>query len=329
LEDSETPVESVLEGAARAVEAVKASIKLRPGDVVWMALPSKLVEVVDLRLPPMPLKEALSYLRVHWDMEFRTPLEDAVVQYKYEPSRTGARLLVAASRAGVVAALRRLASAAGLRCRLLEPEQMALLRLAMHQLAGSRGYAGALRAGSVTSAPGAEEAVDKAGSSVAWAIADMGYLATRVLAYGPTAPLFYSEIPVGGLVIDGLMAEAHGINRGAAAELKKDTGVFGGAPGARQSPVYREVSGLMGQIKRSLEYYLVKNDDVWLMGLVLAGGLASMPGLKEEIESSLIDSVGWRAARASSLARVAAAPGGTPFAVELARCGEVLSHATG
>ncbi|MEW6047838.1 MAG: pilus assembly protein PilM, partial [Bacillota bacterium] len=328
-EDSGLLIKSVLDRAAGAIEAVKAAVRCGPRDVVWMALPSKLVEVVDLRLPPMPLKEALSYLRVHWDMEFRTPLEEAVVQYKYEPSQRGARLLVAASRRSAVAGFRRLASLAGLKCRLLEPEHMALLRLALYQVAVNLAGGVAPSAGRGGLPAEVVEAADRPGSSVAWAVVDMGYSSARVVAYGPRAPLFYSEIPVGGSALDGLLAEAFGTDRRTAAEIKKDAGLFERGPGAPHSVVYPAVLRLVEQVKRSLEYYLIKNDDVWLAGLVLAGGLASMPGLKEEIERLLIDSVGWRAARASSLARVAAAPGGIPFTVELARCGEVLSQATG
>lgn len=265
-----TPGSAVEDGSVspddELVAALKEHLSQLPRCPIVASISTRQAAVRTAVFPRMTERELEGVLR--WQAEKYIPLPgehifDSAIVRGDGPDMSV--LLVAAAR-GVVTGLAQTFILAGRRLEAIDLDSLAALR--------------------------ALDAMGVVGEEQTAAMVDMGEEGTRLTILADGIPAANRFIQVGG--VDFTSAVLAGGLRGMdeANSLRDTYGIRPGTPISDQvRPVWER---LMGEVERSLHFYMARNSTRRLRRVFLIGGVAQMPGVEEEMEARLVSHMGDR-----------------------------------
>jgi type IV pilus assembly protein PilM len=117
------------------------------------------------------------------------------------------------------------------------------------------------------------------------AFIDIGASTTTVVLASGTTPHFVRVVPTGGRDLTGAIVAAHGMPYETAERIKCQVGVVPQVFTAEQRPIIETLlsatTDLVGSVRSTLSYYASLHPELPITNLVLSGGGAEMPGIRE------------------------------------------------
>lgn len=130
--------------------------------------------------------------------------------------------------------------------------------------------------------------IDEDLQNKAFLILDFGYNSTNLQISMNKIPRFIKSISIGSNTFNKALSQNLNLSLLQAEEYKK---TYGLAPEIAEGRIYNYLKPLVDSyildLKRSIVYYSEKNKGVEIEKIVLTGGLAKLPGLKEYLEANL------------------------------------------
>ena len=122
---------------------------------------------------------------------------------------------------------------------------------------------------------------------------DIGAAVSQMTLFQKNSPVFTRNIPIGGNRLTETVMEGMTLGREEAELLKqKSAGLLNrtegtDAPGLMPEQMERVVGELVGEVRRTLEYYQVQNRNVKISQVFITGGGAKMEGLPAQLSQLL------------------------------------------
>ncbi|MCO4792685.1 MAG: type IV pilus assembly protein PilM [Bacteriovoracaceae bacterium] len=120
-----------------------------------------------------------------------------------------------------------------------------------------------------------------------WLILDLGAQKTSFIIYKGNKVQFVKEMNIGGVMITEEIQRQMGVNYEEAEDLKNNGDENGNLPEEILEIIDDVVESFFSEIKKTIDFYISSTSDESLVGCLLTGGGALVPGLIEGLEALL------------------------------------------
>lgn len=120
-----------------------------------------------------------------------------------------------------------------------------------------------------------------------WMILDLGAQTTSFIIYKGGKVQFVKEMNIGGVMITEEIQRQMGVNYEEAEDLKTHGDENGNLPEEILEIIDDVVESFFSEIKKTIDFYISSTSDESLVGCLLTGGGALVPGLIEGLEALL------------------------------------------
>ncbi len=235
------------------------------GKRVWLGVANQRVVVRQVDLPAMEEKELRASLRYQVQEYIPIPVEEAeldvhiVSSYTTEDDSEMQRLLLVAGHRDMISAHVEAATQAGLKPIGVDLNPFAVLR-----------------------AMGEDSPFDD-GNQV---LVDAGAGVTNIIVHENGIPTFVRILVMGGDQITEALESGLSVSR-EEAEAAKRSATVGNTGDVTGSIVTEQADAFVDEVRSSLDYYQAQTGSSRLSGLVLTGGGALLPGLRDRLAASI------------------------------------------
>ena len=120
-----------------------------------------------------------------------------------------------------------------------------------------------------------------------WLLLDLGAQKTSFIIYKANKVQFVKEMNIGGVMITEEIQRQMGVNYEEAEDLKSNGDENGNLPEEILEIIDDVVESFFSEIKKTIDFYISSTSDESLVGCLLTGGGALIPGLIEGLEALL------------------------------------------
>ena len=125
------------------------------------------------------------------------------------------------------------------------------------------------------------------GLDESWLLLDLGAQKTSFIIYKNGKVQFVKEMNIGGVMITEEIQRQMGVNYEEAEDLKNNGDENGNLPEEILEIIDDVVESFFSEIKKTIDFYISSTSDESLVGCLLTGGGALVPGLIEGLEALL------------------------------------------
>jgi type IV pilus assembly protein PilM len=233
---------------------------------VYLSLPERTVFSTILKIPSMSEKEIKGYLEYESERIFPRPL--AEISYSFEVLGNDAvennklEVLVIATPNNIVEKYMKIAKGAGFSVKGIEPETFSITRALNRYV--------------------------KPSSSSGIMIANIGLMGTDLVILREGFIRFSKAYPIGGDTFTKALQESLGLALDQAEEYKKTYGLEVNVMEGKIFNVLKPfVDSIVNEINRAKNFYVARNQGIYIGKVVFTGGSALMPGLLYYMASTL------------------------------------------
>lgn len=233
---------------------------------VYLSLPERAVFSTIIKIPSMSEKEIKGYLEYESERIFPRPL--AEISYSFEVlgkdsiENNKLEVLVIATPNNIVEKYLKIAKGAGLSVKGVEPETFSITRALSRYV--------------------------KPISSSGIMIANIGLTGTDLVILREGFIRFSKAYPIGGDTFTKAIQESLGLSSEQAEAYKKTYGLEANAMDGKLVEILKPfVDSIVNEINRAKNFYIARNQGVYIGKVVFTGGSALLPGLLYHMASNL------------------------------------------